>query len=89
MRFWLKIGVLSFAGYFGCYASFLVQDRREHHAVVSEVEGITRSAMLTDCTGTNQAEVEAKLTDAKRRLDRSDARWQHDAGRLLLLSSAD
>ena len=76
-------------GYCGCYASLLVQDRREHHAVVREVENVTRDVILVDCDGTHQAEVEAKLSDAKRKLDTSEARWQHDAGRLLLLSSAD
>ena len=52
------------------------------------MEDVTRGIILVDCDGTHQAEVEAKLSDAKRKLDTSEARWQHDAERLLLLSSA-
>ena len=89
MRFWIKFGLLTVVGYFACYASFLAQDRQEHHAIVREVESVTRDVITVDMNGGHRAEVQEKLADARRKLDRSEARWQSDAHHLLLLSFAD
>ena len=89
MRFWMKIGTLSFAMYLACYATFLVQDRREHHAVVREVEAVTRTVVLDDILNGRHAEAKAKLDAAKIRLDENEARWRCDAQHLWLISTAD
>ena len=88
MRFWIKMGALSFVGYLACYASMLVQDRREQHVVVQDVESITRAIATSDLSAGRREEARAELLDAKIRLDRVESRWQRDASRLMLLSSA-
>jgi hypothetical protein len=62
-----------------------VQDRREHHQVVAEVEAVTRNVVAADIASGHREEAREKLNDAKYRLDEAESRWQRDARHLLLL----
>ena len=86
MRFWIKITFLAGVTYVGCNASFLMQDRRDRHQMVREVEAVTRVSFAEVQSGGCSPQTLAKLWDAQHRLATADARWERDASNLLLLS---
>lgn len=85
MRFWTKIGFLTAVTYFVCNASFLIQDRRDRHQVLHEVEVQTQITFREVQAGRCSEETLCRLDVARQNLAVSDARWERDASHLLLL----